>query len=238
MTDQQQRELRRVGLWAGAEVWLAHLDLATEAVLRLRQMLSPDELERAARFVFDRDRRRFSVARARLRQVLGGRLGQAPETVRFRYGAYGKPSVEWTAADVQDSQWDGPVRFNASHSEDLALFAITHGRETGIDVEHVRADVDYLELADSYFSPTERAELRSLPRWQQRAAFYAGWTRKEAYLKARGVGLSLPLDSFSVTLGPDQPPLLLSARDDDPRRWRLIDLSVADGYRAALIVEQ
>lgn len=210
-------------------VWRARLDQCEETLRRLTRLLSADERERAERFYFRRDRDHFAAARGALRTILGRYAAVAPGLLRFTYNAYGKPALSG----------GGPIRFNVSHSNGLALFAVTAGREVGVDLEHVRADFAGVEIAASFFSAREVAALRALPPPALAEAFFDCWTRKEAYIKARGEGLSHPLERFTVSLAPGEPAALLRT-DDDPReaaRWSLVELSPGEGFRAALAVE-
>jgi 4'-phosphopantetheinyl transferase len=216
-------------------VWRASLDLSTSRVLRLRQALTADELGRVARFHFQRSRDRFIVARGSLRTILGRYLGLEPGQVRFSYSPFGRP------APIAPSGCPGQraLDFNLSHSGDLALFALARGRKVGVDVERISADVDWEPMAERFFSPRESAALRALPPGVRREAFFTCWTRKEAVVKARGEGLSLPLDRFDVSVVPGEPAALLATRDDpgEASRWTLRDLSPGPGYVAALAVE-
>lgn len=207
-------------------VWRASLERPTESVGGLRRLLAGDERARADRFRFERDRSRYTVGRAMLRLLLGRYLGQEPEDVKFEYGAYDKPYLA-----------GAPLWFNLSHSGTVALYAFTAAAEIGIDVEIDEGDFARERIAERFFSPTEVAVLRSLPESLQARAFLTCWTRKEAFIKARGDGLSLPLDSFDVSLAPEAPPALLRTAwsDDEPGFWRVQDLSdPAEGYVAAL----
>jgi 4'-phosphopantetheinyl transferase len=211
-------------------VWRVRLDAFSGENEQLQRVLSAEETERAHSYYFDRDRRRFTVARAILRFLISGYAKTEPEQVVFNYGKHGKPSL----ADP-----NAGIRFNVSHSRDVALIAVAHGREVGVDVEFLRPIMDQEQLLTRNFSPREVAAFRSLPCSQRQAAFFAGWTRKEAYLKARGGGLSIPLDSFAVSLGPDEPAALLEVRNDpmDQARWGMANLSAAPGYASALVAE-
>jgi 4'-phosphopantetheinyl transferase len=209
-------------------LWRASLDREREQVEELHALLSPDERARAARFHFARDRDRYVVGRGLLRRLLAGYLGIEPGAVRFRYGAHDKPEL---AAP-------GPA-FNVSHSGPVGLFAFVNLGEIGVDVELDREQPDHEQIAERFFSPAEREALRALPAEQRARGFLSCWTRKEAFIKARGDGLSLALDSFDVTLDPDAPPALLRTAwsQDEPRRWRLLDLTDrARGYVASLAV--
>jgi 4'-phosphopantetheinyl transferase len=211
-------------------VWRADLERERDGPVGSERLLDPKELERASRFRFPRDRRRFAARRAVLRVLVGGYLGRPPERVAFQYSPLGKPFVAEAGGSA--------LQFSASHSEGVALLAFAWRRRLGVDIEKIRADDPTDELASRFFSPDETSRLRALATPQRREAFFACWTRKEAYLKARGDGLSLPLASFSVSLGPDEPPALLRPPPgDDAARWTLEDLALDGGFTAALAVE-
>jgi 4'-phosphopantetheinyl transferase len=214
-------------------VWRTSLDLPQEAFAPLSELLSPEEAERAARFRFERDRRRFVVAQGTLRRLLARYTGQAPAELLFERGPWGKPSL------VSPEGGAASVRFNLSHSGELALYAVTRAREVGVDVERVRPDTAIERLASRFFSPVEAAELLSLPEPSRRRAFFDCWTRKEAVMKAVGRGLALGLDQFDVTLRPGEPPRLRRTAWDpaDATRWALHVIEVPDGYAGALAVE-
>jgi 4'-phosphopantetheinyl transferase len=217
---------------AEVHVWRACLDLDSSCVEHLQHALSADELQRAARFHFPRDRRRFTVARGVLRDILGRYLGVPPSELEFRYGAHGKPAL---AAGFDAAV----VRFNISHSHEMALFAVTCGREIGVDIEYLGREIRAEEIAQHFFSAHECANLRALPAAAKHEAFFNCWTRKEAYIKAHGEGLSLPLDQFDVSLAPGEPAALLATRNDprEVQRWSLQALTPGPGYVAALAVE-
>ena len=194
----------------------------------LEAVLSRDERERAGRFRFGRHRDRFIVARSALRRILSVYGAGAPAEIRLRYGPKGKPRL---ASDCG-------IEFNVSHSEDLAVVAVAQGSEVGIDVERIRAMPSGRAIARRFFSATEAAMLERLPAAEFGEAFWRCWTRKEAYVKARGDGLSLPLDSFDVSLEAPGRLLLLATRPDagEAHHWRLLDVNVGPGYAAALAV--
>ena len=208
-------------------VWSADLDRLPEA--ELGEALSADERERARRFRFDRDRRRFTTARGLLRRLLGRYLGRDPAGLRFAYGPRGKPSL---------GEGHG-LRFNVSHSGGLALLAFAWDRELGVDVEEEREVREAADIARRYFSPREEEELRRLREDQRQAAFFRCWTRKEAFIKATGDGLSRPLDAFDVTLRPGEPARLLrvAGEPEAESRFWLEDLRPAPGFAGALAVE-
>ena len=199
------------------------------ALATLAELISADEKERAARFVFSRDRDRFVLARGTLRMLLGHYLTIDPAVLCFVYNDYGKPML----AD------DSTLHFNLSHSGGLILYAFARNRRVGIDVEMIRAGVEIHQLARHVFSQNEQAVLAALPPDQQTEAFFNGWTCKEAYVKARGLGFSQSLRSFDVSLRPEEPAALLATRDDpeEAARWSLQALAVDAGYKAALAVE-
>lgn len=207
-------------------VWRASLDQPAEVVAGLAGVLCPSERERAGRFRFERDRARYVVGRALLRRLLGGYLGVASDEVEFRYGAFEKPFLAC----------DGPW-FNLSHSGPVALYAFSSAAEIGVDVEVEERDYSRERIAERFYSHAEVAALRALPVSEQPSAFLRCWTRKEAFVKARGDGLSLALDSFDVSLHPDTPAALLRTAwsEQEPVQWGLEDLSdPAAGYIAAV----
>ena len=197
----------------------------------LRHTLTADECQRAERYVFEKDRTHFVVARGLLRVLLGRYLRQDPQHLRFTYGPHGKPALATDTGGMS-------LRFNVSHSHGLALYAITRGREVGVDVERIRPEVAQEKIAERFFSPREVTVLRALPTPLQAPAFFACWTRKEAYIKAKGDGLSLPLDQFDVSLAPGEPAALLHTTWDPQEAacWALQDLAPAPDYRAAVVV--
>jgi 4'-phosphopantetheinyl transferase len=214
-------------------VWRIALEVDDALMTLLRAVLADDERQRADRFYFEKDRRRFTAARAAMRILLARYLGRRPKEVRFAYNNYGKPRLA-------DENKESNVRFNLTHSRGLALLAVTRGREIGVDVEHLRdMERDGEALAERFFSPREAAVLRSLPPELRRSAFFHCWTRKEAYIKAHGEGLSLPLDQFDVSLHPEEPAALLATQHDpeDVRRWSLRSLLPGEGYVGAVAVE-
>ncbi|MGB9235073.1 MAG: 4'-phosphopantetheinyl transferase superfamily protein [Terriglobales bacterium] len=195
-------------------------------------VLAPDEAARASRFHFDRDRIRFTRCRNALRWLLGRYLDIAPASIRFTYTPSGKPEV---AADQNPLN----LRFNVSHSENLALLAVGLRDGLGVDIEKVRPDVNTRELSERFFSVRERAALGALPETLRVAAFYACWARKEAFLKATGEGLGFPLEDFSVSAHPEKQPCIEEIRDDTntASQWSLIDVHAAGGFRSAVAIE-
>jgi 4'-phosphopantetheinyl transferase len=215
-------------------VWRAALDLPISHVASFEQTLAADERRRAGLFHFERDRSRFIVARGFLRAILGRYLHRDPRTLRFCSNPYGKPSL------TQESGGEATLSFNVTHAGALALYAVTRKRAIGIDLEDIRMDVEWESIAERFFSPHERRMLRALPSAQRLEAFFRCWTHKEAYIKARGMGLSLALDQFDVSVSPGVPPALLQTREEgqESSRWSLHDLPVGEGLVAALAVEE
>lgn len=213
-------------------VWRASLDQPKPYLYCLRQTLSLDERARAARLYFVRDRDRFCAARGLLRSILSTYLDIQPDQLRFHYSGAGKPAL----AILRDGR---NLSFNLSHSHGTALYAITYYRAVGIDIERIRPDLRAEQIARSFFAPAEVAELFAIPAALRPQAFFSCWTRKEAYAKARGDGLSLPLDQFQVSLAPGAPVALLSTQWDPQEafRWSLYDLAIGQAYAAALAIE-
>jgi 4'-phosphopantetheinyl transferase len=216
------------------QLWRAPLDLSSDRLAALAAYLSPDERERAERFQFPELRRRFIAARGTLRQVLGRYAACQPVSLRFEYGPHGKPKLARATSPLD-------LRFNLAHSHELAVFAVALGREVGVDLEWLDRPLHEPEaIARRFFSPGEQRALLALPVAQRLSAFYDCWTRKEAFLKARGEGLTFPLAAFDVSLGPDEPAALLACRDGPAAlaRWALLAPEIAPGYRAALVFER
>ena len=212
-------------------LWQVELTAVRCGEPRWREIISQDEQRRADRFRFAIDRQTFTAARALLRILLGAYAGLAPQAVSFSYAEQGKPSLNVRPQNER-------VEFNLSHSGEIALLAFARGRAVGVDIERIRENLDPEKIARRFFSRHEQNELSALPPSQRYAGFFRCWTRKEAYIKARGAGLSLPLDQFAVSLKPgDQDALLdAGAPDTDITTWRLGELAVTDGYVAALCV--
>jgi len=213
-------------------VWRVSLDQNPDRIAESNEILSPDERDRAARFHFAKDRNQFIEARAALRLLLGRYLKHAPKDLAFSFGGHGKPALA-------DELSNDRLRFNLSRRHGLALIAFTHDREIGVDLELIRDDQSLFEVAEMFFSENELATWRSLPASSQSQGFYNCWTRKEAYIKARGEGLSFPLKQFDVSLAPGEPAKLIEVRGDasEAARWTLHELPVNEGYVAALAVE-
>ena len=210
------------------DVWKVRFD-EPEAARSEASVLSADENARASRFHFEKDRDYFIRCRSALRCLLAGYLSVSAAEICFQYLPGGKPQLAV-------HQNPSALEFNVSHSGSIALIAMGSGRRIGVDIEKIRLDVDTEALAERFFSVRERAGLRALPDHLRVAGFFACWTRKEAFLKATGEGLSFPLTDFSVSTHPDLPPQVEEIRGDIEagKKWFLTDIDVGDGYRGAM----
>lgn len=212
-------------------MWRTALDQPASQLTQLAEMLAPDEQLRANRFHFERDRQRFIAGRGILRTILGRYLGCNGSELLFDYGPHGKPALAKPAAEP-------PLYFNLAHSGGLAVLALAYQQEVGVDVEHIRPITDMEQIVQRFFAQQEQATLLALPVEQRESAFFNGWTRKEAYLKALGDGLARPLDQFCVTMAPGDPVRLVSINGagDDASPWLLESFDPAPGYAAAVAV--
>jgi 4'-phosphopantetheinyl transferase len=208
-------------------VWRASLAIDAAILRQLEGTLRDDERARAKRFIVERDRNHFVAARGMLRSLLGRYLECAPESVEFAYGPHGKPVL----ANSGDPH---PLCFNLSHSHGLVLIGVAHKREIGVDVELIRPEVAGEEIARRYFSEKEFEELCALPSELRAERFFLCWTQKEAYIKAKGDGLHVPLKSFTVSLNPGAQQVLMSA---DLREWCLRSCEPQAGYVGAVATE-
>jgi 4'-phosphopantetheinyl transferase len=208
-----------------AHLWWAFPNQICDPELLQRQFLalSDSEQERQRRFVFERHRRQYLVSHALIRDVLSRYAPVAPEEWRFQTNAYGRPSI------AEPAEWRG-LRFNLSHTDGRAVVAVAWEVDVGVDVEATRALDDLSEIADRFFSPMEVAQLRKSPDW-----FYDFWTLKEAYIKARGLGLAIPLDTFSFILSDAERPAIVfhEGCQDQAERWQFV-LQRGEGYRMGL----
>lgn len=224
-------DLNRTGPTSLLHVWLLDLRVSGELLSTLRRTLSTEEIARADAYRLEHDRNRYTAAHGLLRQVLARHLDIAPSDVAYQYGDRGKPQL--------DRRHASNLRFNLSHSGNLGACATIADREVGVDVEQVRSDRNHTGIAERYLAPSEGAALQELPVDTRIKAFYNCWTLKEAYLKARGDGLLVPLNSFDVAVLPGAPPALLrsSAATDEPDRWRLMSFTPLDGFAGAVAVQ-
>ena len=209
-------------------IWRAFCGSNPDFPEGLSELLTPDERERMARFRFETDQQNFLFCRSMLRILLASYLGSPPAELRFAYSAHGKPSL---AAPPNG------LEFNLSHSAGTILLAVCQGRRIGVDVERIRHDFNVQEIAQKFFSVAERRALEREPSVHD--AFFSCWTRKEAFVKARGEGLSCPLDSFDVSVSPNDEKVTLRSRPDslESRHWKLWSLNSFPEHAAALAVE-
>lgn len=217
---------------AGAHVWLVAVKQMEQHLTRLELRLPRDERQRANTFRFARDRCEYIVAHGVLRTLLGSYLGLLPHLLTFCYGPYGKPALVHTHGKRD-------VRFNLAHSHGHVVIGVTSHREIGVDIEYIQALPNTEQIVEAYLSPRERDSLRALPGPERNVAFFTCWSRKEAYTKAIGMGLTMPLDCFAVSVAPNEPARLMDAVVDQRAisRWSLQDLPTIPQYTAALAVE-
>ncbi|MDQ1640630.1 MAG: 4-phosphopantetheinyl transferase [Pyrinomonadaceae bacterium] len=214
---------------AEVHLWQASLDGRPADIFE--SFLSADELDRANRFHFTEDRTHFVVARGLLRNLLAAYLGIGCAELRFSYGAKGKPFL------LLDGR--PQINFNLSHAHGRAAFAFSRGRELGVDLEYVKEDFEAELIANRFFSRSEVLALRTVPADLRNQAFFNCWTRKEAYIKARGEGLSMPLVEFDVSLRPGEPAALLNNYREkrEVERWSMKAIPAPEDYVGALVVE-
>jgi len=209
-------------------LWLITLPTQLDFLPGYRLRLTDEERERADRFHFPEDRARFTLGRAALRSLLMRYTGATD--ISLALNEYGKPYLAHPATSLQ---------FNVAHSGDLVLLGFTRGHLIGVDVERLRPDFATTEIANRFFAPDEAAIVAALPEPDRAQGFFNCWSRKEAYIKARGLGLSLPLSSFSVVFTCGEPPALLRVDNDPtaPQRWTILDLPTCEAYAAAAAFE-
>lgn len=207
-------------------VWRIPLGVGAGNVARLRSILSPDERQRADRFLKQEIGDRFVIARGSLRRVLGAYLGMAPAELEFTYSGLGKPSL--TGVDLN---------FNLSHSHELAVLAVAQGGELGVDVEYLRPQANFKAIATRFFAPEEVDAIEQLPAEVQLRAFFSCWTRKEAILKAVGKGLTYPLNQVVVSVDPDETPTIIRATDPQAAGLKLFPIDLDDAYISALTAQ-
>lgn len=209
-------------------IWYAAPSLPFD--VDLVAILSEDELARMARFRFDGDRENFLFCRSMLRMLLSSYVGPSPAELSFEYSKYGKPTL---------TEPPGDLRFNLSHTSGLVLLAVCKGKNIGVDIERIRKDLNVKEISGRFFSAAEQRALLRMPEVSSHEAFFACWTRKEAFVKARGEGLSCPLDSFDVSVAPEVEDVTLTTRPDvhEAGKWHLQSLNFFPEYAAALAIE-
>ncbi len=211
-------------------IWRCSLNQSELQIDALSATLTDDELKRAERFHFHRDRLHFIAARGVLKFILGQYIRSEPRDVSFIYGRNGKPSL---AGDMESR-----ICFNVSHSRDLALYAFAYDRKVGVDIEYLDRDRAITHIVERFYSPGEISAFNSLPADKQHEAFFTYWTCKEAYLKAEGTGLSFGLDKVEISLTPEKHAALAAINGDAQRAglWSLQTLEAAENYAAALAV--
>lgn len=213
-------------------VWRVLPDLTTVQIEDLRKVLSPDELKRAGRFHFEKDQKRFIVARGILRKILAHYLDREPSDIRFEYTHHGKPILA-------SKSGSGTICFNVSHSDEFVLYAVTPDQNIGIDIERIRDDVDMDQITQTFFSQTDIRSLKQTQKNNWPGVFFQYWTRKEAFLKAMGEAISFPKEQFDVSLinGKTLSPVMLSGNNEKSSGWYVKDLFPCRGYAAAIAVE-
>lgn len=213
-------------------VWCACLKLPMSQVRILNEMLDDDELKRALRYKFVKDYKRFIVSRGLLKIILSRYIHIDPGQICLRYNSFGKPMLN-------ERIGRNYIHFNLSRTDDLALFAITKDRKIGVDVESINLDIEIEGIVERFFSSDEVTALRSLPVELRHKAFFQCWTCKEAFIKAKGKGLTIPLDSFSISLNPEKSPDLVCSKfcADEASRWSLYTFDLGINYCAGLAVE-
>jgi 4'-phosphopantetheinyl transferase len=212
-------------------VWTSILRETPQELADFECLLNREEKKRADRFVRVADRSRYVAAHGILRQLLSRYLGTDPRAHRFVTNEFGKPALAPTKEGRR-------LWFNLAHSGELVLIAFAN-RQVGVDVERIRTDIDVMSLAQGQFADREIAALTAIESIERVTAFFRCWTRKEAYLKARGEGLSFALKQFAVSFGRSEAPSVCWVAGDPlaPSKWSLIDLSLFDGYAGALAIE-
>jgi 4'-phosphopantetheinyl transferase len=211
-------------------LWRARADLPEEWRQRFRETLTAEELALAERLRAERDRERYVCAQGVLRDILARYAGVGVREIAYRRNEYGKP-------DLSDglAPW---LRFNLTHSHDEVMVAVVRDREIGVDIEYIASDRPLRKLIGRFFSEVEVEAFQGVPEEELPELFYTSWTRKEAYVKARGVGLRFGMRRFAMTVGGDKPALLhVEGEPEEPGRWTVLSLDVAPEFRAALVVE-
>ncbi len=213
-------------------VWRVFLDLPEFEIKSLLEFLSVDELERANRFYFEKDKKRFIVSRGILRKILSHYLGISPQMIRFEYTIYGKPVLASKSGEATHC-------FNLSHSNEFALYAVSIGRNIGIDIERVRDDVSVEQISQKFYSHNEISALENIHKNNRVKLFFKYWTRKEALLKAIGKGLSFSMEQYDVSLmtGSVLSSVIVHGNNEECSCWYVKDLFPGHGYVAAIAVD-
>jgi len=210
-------------------IWLADLQTATSELVKLYNLLSPDEHKRSSEYKFERDAQHYVCARGILRNLLSKFLAIDPQNVKFAYNEYGKPHLK-------NQETGNLLRFNLAHSYGLALYVFARDYQLGIDLEKIMPVENLLDIAQQFFSADEARCLQSVPTINRLESFYKCWTRKESVIKAIGKGLSFPLDRFTVTVAPNEPARIVDLQLDSliPVHWNLYSIDTIPGYQAAV----
>ena len=209
-------------------IYRSSLELTADKLIESESLLSPDELQKAYRYKFEKDRDHYIAGRAFLRRILGRYLNQSPDKISFSYSEKGKPYII-----------DSPVKFNLAHSGGKAVFAFAENAEVGIDIEYMRELPDALQIAKRFFSDEEVNEFMKVSDDEIKPAFFNCWTRKEAFIKAVGDGLSFPLKDFTVTILPGVNPEIkwIKDKDDEVKEWSLVNIQADQNYVSSLAVK-
>lgn len=209
--------------------WYCNFDNNREQLEAHYTLLSKDEKERSSKFKFEKDRECYVLSRGILRCLLGNYLNVKPEDIKFKYTSYGKPLLNF----------ESDLKFNISHSGNMAAFAFFKNQEIGVDIERIKDDFDVLELAQNFFSTKEIEVLKNQPKKDLNTAFFRCWTRKESFIKAEGSGLSFPLDKFTVSLVHNKPAELLETQWNlkEKDEWQLFSFIPSEAYIAAVAVK-
>lgn len=212
------------------QVWRCYTDSSDLRVSRLIQLLSPDELIRAGRYVFERDRIQFVIARAFLRSVLGRYLLKSPKSLRFAYGPNGKP-------ELSPNAYESTLGFNLAHAGKLAVCAVCRSKEVGVDIESLKLPQNEISNWESVLAESEMNAINSLPSGDRATALLSCWTRKESFLKSTGDGLQIPLNSIEVSVNPTDLPRMLSicGSREEAENWFMEAFTSEHGYVGAVV---
>ncbi|HEX2868122.1 MAG TPA: 4'-phosphopantetheinyl transferase superfamily protein [Ignavibacteriales bacterium] len=227
--SENNKQIKTEYLLPEDEIHVWHVKAESASAAEFWDILTRDEMERACAYYFSKDRDNFIISRGVLRILIARYLNILPEEITLHFNKYGKPFLKKNGKEL---------KFNVSHSKGMLLFAFSRGLELGIDIEFMRHDFAHMEIAGGFFSKNEVLMLSLLPEEMRTTAFYNCWTRKEAFIKAKGRGLSIPLDSFDVSVRPGDPPELLNiyGQAGESRKWKIFNLNTAHGYCASLAV--
>ncbi len=207
-------------------IWLCNLDVSEQSIKKSKEILSIAEIEKANKFHFLNDKKSYVISHANLRAILSKYLNKDAKKIGFSYNKFGKPFLQ----DPKDKS----ICFNLSHSGNFCLIGVTRSDKIGVDIEKINKEFSSLEIAKNYFSKKEYSEILNLPIHERTKAFYYCWTRKEAYIKAEGKGLSIELDSFDVTISEKKVKILRINDSSNVNNWQLYNLPINDEYCASV----